>query len=269
MFETILNNPGLQHLAEYIFFNLDVEHLQLFELLNQSSRQILEGRMFQDPMFWLKKFQGISIDNQIDWTNVIQSVNNSFKRKFVINSYLRWNLKKEAMVNLPCYTNPIVQIGLRIRILKICKKKALSDEDTEICRIFAPLTTRSNVAIWWAAYQGHTEIVKILSSLTDNPNAPDKKGATSIHYAVSKGCTEIVKILAPLTDNPNAPDKYGNTPIFQAAKNGHIEIVKIVASLTDNSNAPNNNGVTPIQVTKNIEILSILKSFITSAEKMQ
>ena len=32
----ILNNPGLQHLAENIFLNLDFEHLQMCQLLNQS-----------------------------------------------------------------------------------------------------------------------------------------------------------------------------------------------------------------------------------------
>ena len=161
MFETILNNPGLQHLAENIFFHLDVEHLQLFGLLNQSSRQILEGRMFQDPMFWLQKFEGISIDNQDDWSNVIQSANNSFKRKFAIISYLRWNLKKEAMVNLACYSNPAVQADFRMKIQKICEKKKLSDEDTEIIKIFAPMT--------------------------DNPNAPGRYRRTPIDSAAVNG----------------------------------------------------------------------------------
>ena len=32
-----------------------------------------------------------------------------------------------------------------------------------------------------AALHGHTEIVKILASLTDNPNAPNQRGVTPIH----------------------------------------------------------------------------------------
>ena len=95
--ENIITNPGLQHLAEKIFRNLDVEHLKLCGLINQSSQQILDGPIFQDPMFWLKKLGGLSIENQNDWANVIQSVHNSFKRKYAIISYLRWNLKKGAM----------------------------------------------------------------------------------------------------------------------------------------------------------------------------
>ena len=104
-FEKILNAPGLHHLAENIFCNLDIEHLKICRILNQSSKQILDGPMFQDPMFWLRKFGGISIKNQNAWANVIQSVHNSFKRKYAIISYLRWNLKKGAMEDLPCYTS--------------------------------------------------------------------------------------------------------------------------------------------------------------------
>ena len=44
-----------------------------------------------------------------------------------------------------------------------------------------------------------SEIVKILSALTANPNAPDNDGRTPISYAAATyGHAEIVKILAPL-----------------------------------------------------------------------
>ena len=48
--------------------------------------------------------------------------------------------------------------------------------------------------------------------MTDNPNAPNKNGTSPIHNAAWNGHTEIVKILAPLTDNPNAPNKNGESP---------------------------------------------------------
>ena len=56
------------------------------------------------------------------------------------------------------------------------------------------------------------------------------------------GHTEIVKILAPLTDNPNTPDEDGKTPIYQAADKEHTEIVKILTPLIDNPNNAPNNG---------------------------
>ena len=78
------------------------------------------------------------------------------------------------------------------------------------------------------AENGQTEIVKVLATLTDNPNAPNKVGETSIYWAVHKGHTEIVKILALLIDNPNAPDEVGKTPIYEAAWRVLISHNKIV-----------------------------------------
>ena len=95
--ETIINNPGLQHLAENVFWNLDVEDLKICAQINQSCKQIL-----QNPIFCLRNFKGLSKENQRDWIKVIQSVKNSDKGIAII-SYLQWNLKKEALVDLPCY----------------------------------------------------------------------------------------------------------------------------------------------------------------------
>ena len=60
-------------------------------------------------------------------------------------------------------------------------------------------------------------------------------------------------------------------PIYVAAQwglaPGHKEIIKILAPLTDNPNAPDHNGVTPIMVTRNEEIIKILKYFINSKKR--
>ena len=44
-----------------------------------------------------------------------------------------------------------------------------------------------------------------------NPEDEDRP-ATLIYWAAKNGHMEIVKILAPLTDNPNAPNNWGETP---------------------------------------------------------
>ena len=227
--ENIVKNPGLQHLAEKVFWNLVVEDLRNCAQINQSCQQIL-----QNPIFWLRKFKHLSMENKNCWIKAIQSVKNSDKVIAII-SYLRWNLKKEALMDLPCYTSPAVQDDFRMRIREICEKRKSSNEDLET--------------------------VKILASLIDNPNAQNKNGWTPIHYASLKGHKEIVKILAPLTDNPNVPNRYGVSPLHLAASNGHIEIVKILALLANNINAPDLNGMTPIrwaQIEGHIEIVKFL-----------
>ena len=104
-----------------------------------------------------------------------------------------------------------------------------------IIKILAPLTYNPNapdeegkVPIHETAWNGHTEIVKIL--------APNEYGNTPIHWAAYHGHIEIVKILSPLTDNPNTSNDNGYTPIYWAALDGSTEIIKILAPLTDNPN---------------------------------
>ena len=109
--EKILNNPGLQHLAEKIFDNLNFEYLAICRGINESSKQILDYQM-NKPIFILRKFSGISQQNQKDWIEVIQSANNSEKEK-AIASYLEWSLKKDVLVDLPCYSSPDVQDDFR------------------------------------------------------------------------------------------------------------------------------------------------------------
>ena len=307
--EKIINNPGLQHLAENVLWNLDVKYLKMCAQINQSCKFIL-----QNPIFCLRKFEHLSKENRKDWIKVIHSNKNS-ENGIAIISYLQWSLKKEASIDLPCYTRPEVQDDFRKKIFETSvqddfRKKILESSrmsNLEIVKIIAPLTDNPNAPdeyrntpIFWAAFYGNTEIVKILAPfikidssnvqeshyllssifnaswfgfteilellalMIDNPNAKDEFGRTLIYRAAKNGYAEFVKILAPLTDNPNTPDENGNTPIYWAARNECTEIVKILAPLTNNPNAPNASGITPSATTKNEEIHRILKSFSTS-----
>ena len=101
--EKIVNNPGLQHLAEKVFFNLNVEDLKMCAQINQSCEKILEN-----PMFWLRIFGDIlSKEDQNVWIKIIQSLEeNSMKRKAII-PYLQWieSIKqkikiKQAMIEI-------------------------------------------------------------------------------------------------------------------------------------------------------------------------
>ena len=97
--EKIINNPGLQHLAEMIFLNMKYADLKKCQLINQSTSQILDN-----PMFWIKKLvqNGLSKENQEGWIKVIQLEMNSEKKKHIA-AYLNWNLKKKNSYDLPCY----------------------------------------------------------------------------------------------------------------------------------------------------------------------
>ena len=59
--EQILNNPGLVHLTENIFGNLEDVNVEVFGQINQASKQILSN-----TIFWLRKFTAISKENQTE-----------------------------------------------------------------------------------------------------------------------------------------------------------------------------------------------------------
>ena len=94
--ENIITNPGLQHLAEEVFWNLDFEDLKICAQINLSCKQIL-----QNPIFCLRKYEHLTKKNKEDWIKAIQSVKNS-DIGIVIISCLKWNLK-EKVLNPPCY----------------------------------------------------------------------------------------------------------------------------------------------------------------------
>ena len=72
--------------------------------------------------------------------------------------------------------------------------------------------------------------VYALHTARHSPNAPNCIGRTPIHAAARYGHTEIVKILAPLTEDPNAPDNEGNTPAKIAKKEEIKEFLKTFQS---------------------------------------
>ena len=78
--EKIINNPGLQHLAENIFLNMNYADLEKCHLINQSSSQILDN-----PMLWINELfrKGLSKENQKEWIEAIQLETISTKKKHI------------------------------------------------------------------------------------------------------------------------------------------------------------------------------------------
>ena len=96
--EKIINNPGLQHLAEKVFSNLELKDLEVCAMINQLSKQILDN-----PIFWLKKFvsRGMSKKNETEWAKAIKSAIKYNKKKQII-VYMKWHLRtSQEKVDFP------------------------------------------------------------------------------------------------------------------------------------------------------------------------
>ena len=284
MLEFIFNNPGLQHIAENIFCNLNHEDLEVCTTINQSCKKILD-----EPMFWLKKFirRGLSMKDQLDWTKAIQLIKHTNLEKNVL-LYLKKSSKNKRVVNLPCYINEKVVMNSKKLIKKYRKPfnsrnfeklfHACDDGDEGIIQLLAPFMKYPNppdkdgvtpIHIAAADANDFVPIVQILAPLANNLNACDKKGHTAIFYAVQNGGVEIIRILAVLTDNPNEPQEYmsytGMTPIHSAAAMGAVEIVKFLAPLSNNLNVTDCMGWSAMHaaaVNGRIEIIKFLAPLI-------
>ena len=244
--DLITKTPGLIHIAEEIFSNLDQKSLLECQNVNEHW-----GSILRNPWFWFRRMEQyakLSEEHQKDWKDFCEKLcelNLTNDMTTPLN-YIYGQLDNSVTLKRT-YWDAIMHSS------NLCRQSSGPCVSAKIVRIIAPLIGNPNVAnefgqspIQYAGKNGHTAIFKILAPLTDNPNTPDGDGNTPIHWAARYGYTEIFKMLAPLTENPNAPDKYGGTPIFWATKSGHTEIVKILVPLTSNPNAPNNNGETPI-----------------------
>ena len=164
-------NPGLQHLAENIFLYLNGKDLKACQLINRSSNQILDN----NPMFWLRKCiqKGLSKKNKEDWIKGVQSEMNSNKEK-PIALYLKWNFMNKVVVDLPQYTNTVVQDDFREKI-------------------------------YCGALKGDTRIVTILAPLTDDPNAPDNTGRTPHLVARNEEIRRYLQLFSPSKKQKTGP----------------------------------------------------------------
>ena len=84
--ESIAENPGLQHLVENVFANLE-DHKSLLECQKVNSTW---KRMLDNPIFWFKKCLGKRLlrHHQNDWTKLFQSLKKNSELKIFLTKYL-------------------------------------------------------------------------------------------------------------------------------------------------------------------------------------
>ena len=93
--EKIINTPGLQHLAESIYLNLDYAALKKCQFINQSTSKILSN-----PMFWFEELiryvnrdvNTCSNEDPCDLIATIQMAKNFEKKLFRRMLDMFWDL---------------------------------------------------------------------------------------------------------------------------------------------------------------------------------
>ena len=221
--ESLITNPGLQHLGHKILRHLNKKTLLSLRIVNHSCKNFVENSRLM-----LKKLnfnvahcaQYSTMELHQAWLLLIQKVDEK---------------------------NPDLEENIALNLIKLIKSKTK--------RIF-PLNVISQFGdIYLVKFIIEHNMVGRLSGNCEN-------GGTPIYHATLKGHTEIVKILIGCTNNPNAPNILGETPILRATYEGYSDIVKVLIECSDNPNAPDEFGRTPYQIAtlnKNLEIMNLLK----------
>ena len=171
--DEIINNPGLQHIIELIFFNLDHKDLMNCQLVNKSTKQILEN-----PMFWLKKWSfnlGLSKENQTDWIKAVQMTKNTNLETKVIRC-----IQQNIIIGHFVDGDTPIHHAAREGHLDVIKFLAPLIENPNAPNIYG------DTPIHEAASFGHLDVIRFLAPLTENPNKPNKNGITPINVAMKK-----------------------------------------------------------------------------------
>ena len=223
--ENFIINPGLQHMAENIFSNLNYKDITACQLINRSSKLILDN-----SKFLLKKFiqNGMSKKNQNDWIKAIQLTRNTkFERNIYL--YLKRSFRMKKMMDIPCYIDK--------EVIEKSAKKFKKDATYQLFKIEQQI--RSNFESQ-QEYYGKFFPGWIQMLVANEKNIQDSRQRTRIIYmAAQRGLLEIAKTLTPLMKNPNAPNNPNApqiTPIFWASTSGHLEIIKFLVPLLSSEN---------------------------------
>ena len=294
----LINSPGLNHLAENIFLNLDNQVLETCRNVNTTFQQFLD-----DPMFWVKRFiqRGLSKKNQDDWTEAIQmtrdgKVEPDLERNILL--FLKRYSRNEKVVDfdVPCYLNdkkflkkaPELITSFFCNCNEKVKKSLMAGkmiDNDDVCNCI------SVIKKFLKPFGKKPKRPKLASSKYEDDeddvteHCEDKNTWTIFHDAAEVGNPAVIQLLAPLAVNPNSANRNGRTPIYLAAQRGNSDVIKVLAPLTDsdpndsyislenphysyygNQSAayPKENGRKPMHaaaIIGNVEIIKILAPF--------
>ena len=206
--ENLTNNPGLQHLAEEIFYSLNIESLENCFEVNRLWREIL------NPSFWLKKCEKYKGEfNYQTWTEVWQVTKNT-----IFEKELGRKLKKIY------------------KLLETSTIHNLKLEDDPI-----------NWAAFYGHEVAIKSLINLYPQLMHTPNkfgmTPIHMAASMGHAGVVqmlvKNCFDNAGPEPNPEFNPNARDNLGRTPIYFAAMHGHTNVIEILVAVFNHDNDPN------------------------------
>jgi len=109
-----------------------------------------------------------------------------------------------------------------------------------------------------AAAGGNTQEVERLLAQGEDPDKPNKQGATPLRVATMRGQAEIAKLLIASGADVNARDSEGRSHLHFASHFGHREVAEALLAAGADVNAGDNNGATPLHIASDPNMIELL-----------
>ena len=85
-------------------------------------------------------------------------------------------------------------------------------------------------ALHFAAFEGHTDLVRLLLQHDANVSVRDNNGRTALHFTAAKGYVKIAELLLKHDADAYIADDSGNTASDYAEFHEHYELLRLLRS---------------------------------------
>jgi ankyrin repeat protein len=107
---------------------------------------------------------------------------------------------------------------------------------------------KETLAVNIAAYNGHTDCLKVLLDAGGDVNECSSDGRSPIYIAACNGHADCLKLLLGAGGNVNKCDNDGFSPVYFAAYKGHTDCLKLLLDAGGDVNKCHKDGASPVYI---------------------
>eukprot|EP01060_Flectonema_neradi_P031436 TRINITY_DN4769_c0_g1_i1.p1 TRINITY_DN4769_c0_g1~~TRINITY_DN4769_c0_g1_i1.p1 ORF type:complete len:494 (+),score=112.88 TRINITY_DN4769_c0_g1_i1:36-1484(+) len=105
---------------------------------------------------------------------------------------------------------------------------------------------RGFTALHWAAWNGHSDVVKLLCEVGAGLDCADEDGQTALHHACWFGHSECVRTLLAHGADPNQRDNEKETPLGAGARSGDHDVIRLLIQANADPSVSDKDGHNPV-----------------------